>query len=244
MQFNFWKSGRKNSSPGGSVEWSLGLPMFIIPNAPSLPPLACLTGQDTPSRATFTQMSSSLLLPMCLKIVYYVLHFWRRAGQGSILGRKPSSLLSLPPNPAIIVPAPTSTPSQHLNYQAQPTPYLQILNWLWGCISRGSQSKSEKGINSYLKLGPRSLPNSSATLFCQNLLYIKVRRKCALKFKYPRSWSMNPFIAPHYSLCWARIWLSSSLSSEGLIRQPDSHAVLRYKHERIFKDTICKIMFA
>ena len=64
MQFNFWKSGRKNSSPGGSVEWSLGLPMFIIPNAPSLPPLACLTGQDTPSWATFTQISSSLLLPM------------------------------------------------------------------------------------------------------------------------------------------------------------------------------------
>ena len=64
MQFNFWKSRRKNSSPGGSVEWSLGLPMFIIPNAPSLPPLACLTGQDTPSWATFTQISSSLLLPM------------------------------------------------------------------------------------------------------------------------------------------------------------------------------------
>ena len=64
-----------------------------------------------------------------------------------------------------------------------------------------------------------------------------MRRKCALKFKYPRSWSINPFIAPHYSLCWARIWLSSSLSSEGLIRQPDSDAVLRYKHERIFKDT-------
>ena len=43
----------------GRGEWSLGLPMFIILNAPPSPPLACLTEQDTPTRATFTSVQTS-----------------------------------------------------------------------------------------------------------------------------------------------------------------------------------------
>ena len=46
------------------------------------------------------------------------------------------------------------------------------------------------------------------------------------------------FYCVHYSLCWARIWLSSSLSQRGLIRQTDSHAVLLYKHEHVLKGTL------
>ena len=90
----------------------------------SLPPTSGLS-----HRAGHTKWSyfySNLIITTAANVfeylANYVLHFWRRAGQGSILGRKPSSLLSLPPNPAIIAPAPTinTLPASQLSSPTYP----------------------------------------------------------------------------------------------------------------------------
>ena len=85
------------------------------PQRPPSPPLACLTEQDTPTRATFTsvQTSSSMFSEIEVFRVFqnlanYVLHFWRRA-QSPILGRKPGNVLSLPPTLLLSSPTPLST---------------------------------------------------------------------------------------------------------------------------------------
>ena len=93
-------------------------------------------------------------------------------------------------------------------------------------IVKKKSSRTKEG-NKYIYLIFCKLYLSDKIRWVQN--HLKVQMASVLEHK--------SFYCVHYSLCWARIWLSSSLSQRGLIRQTDSHAVLLYKHEHVLKGT-------
>ena len=103
-------------------------------------------------------------------------------------------------------------------------------NWLFG-----SQRLEPRAFREW-RHSWKVLPRKNVHFVLISFSRCNVCRRCIRVKNNPPVLDHKSFYCVHYSLWWARTWLSSSWGV--LIRQQDSHAGLRGKHERILKDTI------